>query len=61
MAVATEQISVLTERAVQAGIADMNELENFFSYCENIAEKYNITEKDVNEEIKKYRNGKRFK
>ena len=61
MAVATEQNPVLTERAVQAGIAGMNELADFFSYCENIAEKYNITEKDVNEEIKKYRKEKRFK
>ena len=51
MAVATEQ----------AGIADMNELENFFSYCENIAEKYNITEKDVNKEINKYKKEKCFK
>ena len=46
---------------VQAGIADKNEMANFFSYCENIAEKYNITEKDVNEEIKNYRKEKFFK
>jgi hypothetical protein len=33
-------------------------LESIFSYGESLSSKYGFTEKDVNDEIKKYRVGK---
>jgi len=50
--------SDLIREAARIYIERKKKWESIFSYGESLAKKYNFTEEDVNEEIKKYRKAK---
>lgn len=51
--------SELIREAARIYIERKKKWESIFSYGENLSSKYGFTEKDVNEEIAKYRKGKK--
>ena len=53
--------SELIREAARIYIERKKKWESIFSYGQSLAEKYNFTEDDVNEEIKKYRKEKNKK
>jgi metal-responsive CopG/Arc/MetJ family transcriptional regulator len=50
--------SELIREAARIYIERKKKWESIFSYGESLSSKYGFTEKDVNDEIKKYREGK---